>query len=166
LIWSIRHRRSDERQSLIIATQTIFYVLFWWNIKDEQSTVAPSTFITGVLTLKVAPLTAGAPLLNLLDRRVGEVDARSGSHRKKGQQAQSGQSSQQDRKTAGPEDGGSSAISDASSCIADFYVKLSTPNSGLQEQMLRVVSAKQLEAADANTLTNVSELVNKLFDLG
>jgi hypothetical protein len=117
----------------------------------------------GVLTLKVALLTTGGLSLNLFDRRVGEVEARSGSGKKRGH---SDQSSRPARKTAGPDNSGDGSISDDSDCIPDMYVQISTPNSRLQEQMLRVVNAKQLKAADASTLTNVSELVNKLFDFG
>jgi hypothetical protein len=151
---------------LNIVGRITIYVLFWWNIKAKRNIVAASTLSRGVLALKVALLTTGALSLNLPDRHVGEVDARSGDGKKKGRQAQSGQSSRSAHKTVGPDNAESAAIFDTSPYISDMYVKISTLNSGLQEQMLRVMNAKQLEAADENTLTNVSELVNKLFDLG
>jgi hypothetical protein len=58
------------------------------------------------------------------------------------------------------------SMMDSSANVAEAYVKLATPNSGLQEQMSKVVNAKQFAPVDTNIVANVSSLVNKLFDFG
>jgi hypothetical protein len=57
-------------------------------------------------------------------------------------------------------------ISKASPDIADIYFALACPNPALQLQIAGVMKARQTAPADPSQLTSLSDLVNKLYDLG
>jgi hypothetical protein len=65
-----------------------------------------------------------------------------------------------------PSDSAYMANREASAHVADAFVKLTTPNSDLQQTISQVVNARQFAPVDTDVVANVAGLVGKMFDLG